>query len=78
MITDKFFWMAVAERALKTFAQFFAAASLVAWGDLTKVASGAAFAAILSIFTSIASVKVGLAEGPSLTTEGVVDQVVAS
>ena len=75
MFSDKQFWLAVLERAVKTVAQTFAAASVVAWGDFVKIASAAGIAGVLSVFTSIASRNVGGLYGPSLATEGVADPV---
>ena len=65
------FWKATAERAVKTFGQVAAAAygadvvNVVAtdWRGVLGVAAGAT---VLSVFTSLASSKVGAA-GPSLT-----------
>lgn len=68
------FWIATAERGIKTAGQF----GLLAWGTaaFTKVgdvvsigqATGLAmlFGAGLSVLTSVASVKVGPAEDPSV------------
>ena len=66
------FWKAAAERALKTFAQAFAAI-LVATGtglldtDWQNAASVAAMAAVISVLTSIGS-DLATTGGPSLTT----------
>ena len=74
MFTDKQFWLAVLERAVKTFAQVLAAANIVAWGDFALSANAAAVAAVLSVLTSIASAGAGF-YGPSLATEGVVEPI---
>lgn len=69
----KAFWRAVAERAIKTFAQA-AAALLVADGtglldtDWQAAASVAGMAAVVSVLTSVGSGKIG-GDGPSLTGE---------
>lgn len=74
MFNDKQFWLAVLERSVKTFAQTFAAANIIAWGDFSKTLSAAGLAAALSVVTSFASNVTGL-YGPSLATEGVVDPI---
>ncbi len=76
------FWLASAERAIKTFAQTLAA-TLVASGVATvagidwRLALGtAALASLLSVLTSIGSDLVTAAPGPSLTAaEQVVEDV---
>lgn len=76
MFTDRAFWLAAAERAVKTFAQALLAligTDLVAvtaldWPQMLAVAATAALASLL---TSVASDKAGPNAGPSLTTETV-------
>ncbi|MGQ4537925.1 holin [Dermabacteraceae bacterium P7074] len=72
--TEKTFWVAVAERAVKTFAQ--ALGALIGAGgiglfevDWAQALSVAGMAALVSVLTSLASAKVGL-PGPSLVGEG--------
>lgn len=76
----KKFLSAVAERAIKTFIQTFAALSASANlfnGASTKDLVGVSgSAALISIFTSLASAQFG-SHGPSLTTETVVNDEVA-
>lgn len=76
----KKFLSAVAERAIKTFIQTFAAVSASANlfnGASTKDLVGVAgSAALLSVLTSLASSKVG-PHGPSLASETVVNDEVA-
>lgn len=73
--TQKFL-LAVAERALKTFAQtLIATMGVDAAGANVDSVKVAAYAALLSVLTSIASAKFG-PHGPSLATEAVpVDEV---
>jgi len=77
--TKKFF-SAIAERAIKTFIQTFAAVSASANlfnGASTKDLVGVAgSAAMISVFTSLASAKFG-SHGPSLASEVVVNDEVA-
>jgi hypothetical protein len=66
------FWKATAERALKTFAQAFAAflvadATGILEVDWAKGASVAALATLLSVLTSVGSDVITTAPGPSLT-----------
>lgn len=69
--------LAIAERALKTFAQAFVAFILasevtnIVQVDWAEAAGVAALAAVLSVGTSLASWNVGKSEGPSLVGEGV-------
>ncbi|MGQ4574886.1 holin [Dermabacteraceae bacterium P7006] len=72
--TDKTYWVAVAERAIKTFAQ--ALAALIGAGgiglfevDWVQALSVAGMAAFVSVLTSLASAEVGM-PGPSLVSEG--------
>jgi hypothetical protein len=66
------FWLATAERAVKTFAQVLGAVLLAAQTgildtDWSTSFSVAGMAAVLSVLTSVASTATG--EGPSLGTE---------
>ena len=77
MLTDKHFWLAAAERAIKTFAQalvalFVAGVTVltIAWQQGLAVAGTAA---LVSLLTSVASLRVGPFEGPSLAGEAVVE-----
>ena len=70
----KTFWIATAERAIKTFAQ--AAVAILTAGatgllevDWAGVASASALAALVSVLTSVASNNVGPTPGPSLAGE---------
>lgn len=74
-MTTSAFWLAAAERAIKTAAQV--AAALIGTGavgvtelDWQQIGSVAAVAAIVSLLTSLASDRVG-APGPSLVGEPV-------
>ena len=73
------FWVAVAERALKTFAQ--TAAAILSAGvvlatvtdvDWVYVVGASGLAAVYSVLTSIASAQVGEFAGPSLADEAVI------
>lgn len=71
---DRQFWVATAERAIKTFAQ--AVVALVgtsAMGildvDWVQLGSVAALAALTSVLTSVASAERGAVRGPSLVAE---------
>jgi hypothetical protein len=65
------FWIPTAERMIKTFAQTLAAV-LVAGGTAMSVVgwkaalSAAALAAVVSVLTSIGSLKIGPADSPSV------------
>jgi hypothetical protein len=76
----KKFLSAIAERAIKTFIQTFAAvsasANLFNSASTKDLAGVAASAALLSIVTSIASSQFG-SHGPSLAGETVVNEEVA-
>jgi hypothetical protein len=66
------FWKAAAERAIKTFAQAFAAflvadATGILEVDWVKGASIAGLATLLSVLTSVGSDAITSAPGPSLT-----------
>ena len=79
MLTEKAFWIAAGERAVKTFAQalvaLFVAGVTVLTIDWQQGLAVAATAALVSILTSIASARIGQWEGPSLAGEAVVDVV---
>lgn len=76
MLTDKHFWLAAAERAIKTFAQalvaLFVAGVTVLTIDWQQALAVAVTAAVVSVLTSIASYSVGPFLGPSLVDEAVV------
>lgn len=68
----KEFWLRVAERAIKTFAQALVATGIVvgATGQEWQAAViAAAIAAVLSVVTSVASIGVGESGTPSLVEE---------
>ena len=77
MLTDKHFWLAAAERAIKTFAQalvaLFVAGVTVLTIDWQQGLAVAGTAALVSLLTSVASLRVGPFEGPSLAGEAVVE-----
>lgn len=79
MLSDKLFWIAAGERAVKTFAQalvaLFVAGVTVLTIDWQQGLAVAATAAVVSVLTSIASVRLGQFEGPSLAGEAVVEPV---
>jgi uncharacterized membrane protein YccC len=79
LLSDKGFWIATGERAVKTFAQalvaLFVAGVTVLTIDWQQGIAVAATAALVSVLTSIASVRLGPWEGPSLAGEAVVDEV---
>lgn len=77
MFTDRSYWVAVAERALKTFAQallacFVAGKTVLSidWGQSLAVAGTAA---LLSVLSSMVSTRLGVFDGPSLTSEALVE-----
>ena len=76
MLNDKGFWIASAERAIKTFCQalvaLFVAGVTVLTIDWVQGLAVAATAAVVSVLTSIASYNVGPFLGPSLVDEAVV------
>ena len=80
MLSEKLFWVAAGERAVKTFAQalvaVFAAGVTILDVDWQQTLAIAATAAVVSLLTSIASVRLGEFEGPSLAGEAVVEPVV--
>lgn len=77
MLTDRAFWIAVAERAVKTFAEalvaLFVAGITILNIDWVQALSVAGTAALVSVLTSIASVPVGKFDGPSLVDEAIVE-----
>lgn len=77
MLTEKLYWVSVGERAVKTFAQalvaVFAAGVTVLDVDWGQALAVAGTAALLSVLTSIASIKLGKFDGPSLADEAVVE-----
>lgn len=79
MLSDKLFWIAAGERAVKTFAQslvaLFAAGVTILNIDWQQGLAVAATAALVSVLTSVASVRLGQFEGPSLAGEAVVEPV---
>ena len=79
MLSEKLFWVAAGERAVKTFAQalvaVFAAGVTILDVDWQQTLAIAATAAVVSVLTSIASVRLGEFEGPSLAGEAVVEPV---
>lgn len=79
MLSEKLFWIAAGERAVKTFAQslvaLFAAGVTILNIDWQQGLAVAATAAVVSVLTSVASVRLGEFEGPSLAGEAVVEPV---
>ena len=79
MLSEKLFWIAAGERAVKTFAQslvaLFAAGVTILNIDWQQGLAVAATAAVVSVLTSVASVRLGQFEGPSLAGEAVVEPV---
>lgn len=79
MLSEKLFWIAAGERAVKTFAQslvaLFAAGVTILNIDWQQALAVAATAAVVSVLTSVASVRLGQFEGPSLAGEAVVEPV---
>lgn len=79
MLSEKLFWIAAGERAVKTFAQalvaLFVAGVTVLTIDWQQGLAVAATAAVVSVLTSVASVRLGSFEGPSLAGEAVVEPV---
>jgi len=79
LLSDKLFWIAAGERAVKTFAQalvaLFVAGVTVLTIDWQQGLAVAATAAVVSVLTSVASVRLGQFEGPSLAGEAVVEPV---
>jgi len=79
LLSEKLFWIATGERAVKTFAQslvaLFAAGVTILNIDWQQGLAVAATAAVVSVLTSVASVRLGQFEGPSLAGEAVVEPV---
>ena len=79
MLSEKLFWVAAGERAVKTFAQslvaLFVAGVTVLTIDWQQALAVSATAAVVSVLTSIASVRLGPFEGQSLVDEAVVEPV---
>lgn len=77
MLTDKHFWLATGERAAKTFCQalvaLFVAGVTVLTIDWQQALGVAGTAALVSVLTSVASLRLGPFEGPSLAGEAVVE-----
>ena len=80
MLSEKLFWVAAGERAVKTFAQslvaLFVAGVTVLTIDWQQALAVSVTAAVVSVLTSVASVRLGQFEGPSLAGEAVVVPVV--
>jgi hypothetical protein len=76
LLSDKGFWIASSERAIKTFCQalvaLFVAGVTVLTIDWVQGLAVAATAAVVSVLTSIASYSVGPFLGPSLVDEAVI------
>lgn len=76
MLTDRFFWTATAERAVKTFAQalvaLFVGGLTILTIDWQQALAVAGTAAAVSVLTSLASLPVGKFDGPSLVDEAVI------
>lgn len=79
MLSEKLYWVSVAERAVKTFAQalvaVFAAGVTVLDVDWGQALAISGTAALLSVLTSVASIKLGKFDGPSLADEAVVEPI---
>ena len=79
MLSEKLFWVAALERSVKTFAQalvaLFVAGVTVLTIDWREALAVAATAAVVSVLTSVASVRLCEFEGPSLAGEAVVEPV---
>jgi hypothetical protein len=79
LLIEKAFWIAAGERAVKTFAQalvaLFVAGVTVLNVDWQQALAVSATAALVSVLTSIASVRLGSFEGPSLAGEAVVEDL---
>jgi len=77
LLSDKLFWISAGERAVKTFAQalvaLFVAGVTVLSIDWQQALAVSVTAAVVSVLTSIASVRLGQFEGPSLAGEAVVE-----
>ena len=79
MLSDRLFWIAVTERAVKTFAQalvaLFVAGVTVLSIDWQQALAVAGTAAVVSVLTSVASANLGPFDGPSLVDEAIVEPV---
>ena len=79
MLTDRMFWIAVGERAVKTFAQslvaLFIAGVTILTVDWQQALAVSGTAALVSVLTSIASSRIGPFDGPSLVDEAIVEPV---
>lgn len=79
MLTDRMFWIAVGERAVKTFAQslvaLFIAGVTILTIDWQQALAVSGTAALVSVLTSIASSRIGPFDGPSLVDEAIVEPV---
>jgi hypothetical protein len=79
LLSEKLFWIAAGERAVKTFAQALVALLVAGVTVLTidwqQGLAVAGTAAVVSVLTSVASVRLGSFEGPSLAGEAVVEPV---
>jgi len=77
LLSDKLFWISAGERAVKTFAQalvaLFVAGVTVLSIDWQQALAVSVTAAVVSLLTSVASVRLGQFEGPSLAGEAVVE-----
>lgn len=77
MLTDRLYWLAVGERAVKTFAQslvaLFVAGVTILTIDWQQALAVAGTAALVSVLTSIASTRLGPFDGPSLVDEAIVE-----
>jgi len=74
---DALYMKAIAERAIKTFAQalvaLFVAGVTILTIDWQQALAVAGTAALVSVLTSIASAHVGPFDGPSLASEAIVE-----
>lgn len=77
MLTDVCFWKAAGERAVKTAAQagiaLFAAGATILDIDAQQGLAVVATATLLSLLSSVASDRLGTFDGPSLTSEAIVE-----
>lgn len=77
LLTDRLYWLAVGERAVKTFAQslvaLFVAGVTILTIDWQQALAVAGTAALVSVLTSIASTRLGPFDGPSLVDEAIVE-----
>lgn len=79
LLNDGLYWKAVAERAIKTFAQslvaLFIGGVTILTIDWQQALAVAGTAAVVSVLTSLASTRLGPFDGPSLVDEAVVEPV---